>query len=315
MPSEIIQEIIDSALIGNRGELLRVSRRIGEHVKLHPYETTLSALGALLGEWSNLKSQPGVEQQPKELAILWHTFFRHQLSGRLYHEAYHSCYRTRQLFDGSAEPGGMDMPLASIQSYYQYLKKHKAEPMFQPGAWRLVNPNQLPSKALVNQVPLLALTDALPSGHHVLGSLRALLDPQLIQTVRRGWDPSELEHMRELLKLDPQTEWSESKLIRIFSDSIDSTTALVMARLATTDRLDCLEEFMTGLWTWLEQDPLTRSNASHIYRPFNCLAIILAALARNISTLGRLTDRFTGPYSDSQYAELLAGQRTMVKVM
>ncbi|KAJ1985334.1 hypothetical protein H4R33_004090 [Dimargaris cristalligena] len=136
-----------------------------------------------------------------------------------------------------------------------FLKSARNHPIFELGAWRFVNLDQLSAHDLADQLPLLTLVDDQTSGISPFGVFEILMDAFFVRIARQctGWnqtDPPSAEDDND----GPLQEWITEprkpirrETFRLYNSLFTTTAALMMARLAMRGRYAALYAFVEGV--------------------------------------------------------------------
>ncbi|KAJ1990017.1 hypothetical protein H4R33_001877 [Dimargaris cristalligena] len=194
--------------------------------------------------------------------------------------------------------------LSRFRHLYTFLKNNRQNPYFQKGVWGFVNPNEMLPSVLAHRLPLLTLVDVQSDGRGVLKLLGTLTNPVFVELAQREWamgqDPGSAgkhRRLRELMGQVPEPS-DDQDPSQVFTRLFYNTAAIMMARLAMTQRFDNLKYFVENLGHAADKRSRLIQDVDDI-GIFQRLAIVLAAVARQEKLLISLPDsHIIGSFND-----------------
>ncbi|KAJ1973705.1 hypothetical protein H4R33_006926, partial [Dimargaris cristalligena] len=237
--------------------------------------------GLLIADLEVIKAGNALDETVQRVGQTWKSNLRQYFLSALFaHTEYMSDISTE--IRVSIEQN-WTIPKHLILQYYRFLKANQADPLFAPGVWRFVNPSKLDPQVKSTRFPLVAAVDGASNGYEVLDLFRAVADQFFAETIPKTWSPLELERIEQLVGNGPAPE-QEFEWPELINRTARDVTTMIVARLATTDRISDLNIFVNGL------EGATKSlGISYDIRRFNfnsmMYAVALAAQANQLDQL------------------------------
>ncbi|KAJ1979156.1 hypothetical protein H4R33_005787 [Dimargaris cristalligena] len=233
----------------------------------------------------------------------------------------------QNIIDKAYDPQIRHQLLSTSKSFHEITGNNPKE-KFEKKNWQFVNPKTMDPRDLATDLPLLVLVDNPPRGMGAVEILKNFLDPSMETLGRRfmsevsempattstaissssqpsdrspGFSP--LSHVLQTMFRFMADQAQADGISMFYSELLHNTAGMIMARLATTDRFDRLQQFMDDL-ALLRKDPDWRKRS--IYTPMEGqLAVVLAALGQNIALLESLPGLFPGmPWAEPQTKDI-----------
>ncbi|KAJ1987185.1 hypothetical protein H4R33_002974 [Dimargaris cristalligena] len=245
----------------------------------------------------------------------WRSLLMQQLKKSMFFIAYANWKDLINHIQRSIGPGPPTLKLSDIREVLGYLTTNLRETVLHNKHWRFVDPTLMSPVVLSVQLPLLVLVDAQTNGADILNMFRTLTHASIMGFVQRKWSLSKSTRHENILRRPHQKAWEWTDLTAYFDHFNFNLAALVMARLATTDRFADLEELVVGLEKWLQVYCGTRCNPDNIFHRFIQFGVILAAVAQQFQSLAQFSRMYTDDNGPLPREDLAAARCELANFM